>query len=71
MPEWKVEANGKVLDFGKKSKLSILEQKQILPIYRLKNELMEAVKNNQVLVLIGETGSGKITQVTQYLSEAG
>lgn len=43
----------------------------MLPNYRLKNELIEAVQNHQVLVLIGETGSGKSTQVTQYLAEVG
>ncbi|KAI3715410.1 hypothetical protein L6452_22392 [Arctium lappa] len=42
-----------------------------MPIYKLKKELVQAVHDNQVLVVIGETGSGKTTQVTQYLAEAG
>ncbi|XP_027931004.1 probable pre-mRNA-splicing factor ATP-dependent RNA helicase DEAH5 [Vigna unguiculata] len=70
MPEWK-GSSGKTVSFGPKSKLSIPEQKQSLPIYRLKNELVQAVHDNQVLVVIGETGSGKTTQITQYLAEAG
>ncbi|KAL0426885.1 UNVERIFIED_CONTAM: putative pre-splicing factor ATP-dependent RNA helicase DEAH5 [Sesamum latifolium] len=71
MPEWKNDAYGKALTFGQRSKLSIQEQRQSLPIYKLKNELVQAVHDNQVLVVIGETGSGKTTQVTQYLAEAG
>ncbi|GAB2291838.1 hypothetical protein Dimus_026089 [Dionaea muscipula] len=71
MPEWKKEAYGKALTFGQKSKLSIQEQRKSLPIYKLKKELIQAVHDNQVLVVIGETGSGKTTQVTQYLAEAG
>ncbi|KAK9705466.1 hypothetical protein RND81_07G059300 [Saponaria officinalis] len=71
MPEWKKEAYGKALTFGQKSKLSIQEQRQSLPIYKLKKELIQAVHEHQVLVVIGETGSGKTTQVTQYLAEAG
>ncbi|XP_021715101.1 probable pre-mRNA-splicing factor ATP-dependent RNA helicase DEAH5 [Chenopodium quinoa] len=71
MPEWKKEAYGKALAFGQKSKLSIQEQRNSLPIYKLKKELIQAVHDNQVLVVIGETGSGKTTQVTQYLAEAG
>ena len=31
----------------------------------------DAVPRNQMLVVIGETGSGKTTQMTQYLAEAG
>ncbi len=31
----------------------------------------QAVQDNQILVVIGETGSGKTTQITQYLAEAG
>ncbi|XP_073116371.1 probable pre-mRNA-splicing factor ATP-dependent RNA helicase DEAH5 [Elaeis guineensis] len=71
MPEWKKDAYGKALTFGQRSKLSIQEQRQSLPIYKLKKELIQAVHDNQVLVIIGETGSGKTTQVTQYLAEAG
>ncbi|CAL5442843.1 unnamed protein product [Camellia sinensis] len=71
MPEWKKDAFGKALTFGQRSKLSIQEQRRSLPIFKLKNELIQAVHDNQVLVVIGETGSGKTTQVTQYLAEAG
>ncbi|KAJ3695104.1 hypothetical protein LUZ60_000481 [Juncus effusus] len=71
MPQWKEDAYGKALTFGQRSKLSIQDQKQSLPIYKLKKELIQAVHDNQVLVVIGETGSGKTTQVTQYLAEAG
>lgn len=71
MPEWKKEAYGKTITFGQRSKLSLQEQRQSLPIYKLKKELVQAVHDNQVLVVIGETGSGKTTQVTQYLAEVG
>ncbi|KAK1269634.1 putative pre-mRNA-splicing factor ATP-dependent RNA helicase [Acorus gramineus] len=71
MPEWKKDAFGKTMTFGQRSKMSLQDQRQSLPIYRLKKELVQAVHDNQVLVVIGETGSGKTTQVTQYLAEAG
>ncbi|KAF7151906.1 hypothetical protein RHSIM_Rhsim02G0021600 [Rhododendron simsii] len=71
MPEWKKDAFGKSLTFGQRSKLSIQDQRDSLPIAKLKHELIQAVNDNQVLVVIGETGSGKTTQVTQYLAEAG
>ena len=41
--------------------LSLREQKENLPIYKLRDDLMHAIQENQVLVVIGETGSGKTT----------
>ncbi|CAH1963662.1 unnamed protein product [Acanthoscelides obtectus] len=71
LPEWKKHVIGKKSSFGKKTNLSIIEQRQSLPIYKLKEELIKAVTDNQILIIIGETGSGKTTQITQYLAEAG
>jgi ATP-dependent RNA helicase DHX8/PRP22 len=70
-PEWKQKAENKTLSYGIISNKSLKEQRESLPIYRLKKELMSAISNNQVLVVIGETGSGKTTQMTQYLDELG
>ncbi|KAG8002175.1 putative ATP-dependent RNA helicase DHX40 [Nibea albiflora] len=42
-----------------------------LPIYRHKAKLIQAVKDSAFLVITGETGSGKTTQLPQYLHEAG
>uniref|UniRef100_A0A7N8XVB8 RNA helicase n=1 Tax=Mastacembelus armatus TaxID=205130 RepID=A0A7N8XVB8_9TELE len=72
IPEWKKHAfGGNKASYGKKTQLSILEQRESLPIYRLKEQLIQAVHDNQILIVIGETGSGKTTQITQYLAEAG
>lgn len=72
LPEWKrTVMGGSNASFGKNEKKSLLEQRQSLPIYKLKDELLMAVVENQVLIVIGETGSGKTTQITQYLAEAG
>ncbi|XP_028680648.1 probable ATP-dependent RNA helicase DHX37 [Erpetoichthys calabaricus] len=42
-----------------------------LPILSEEQVIMEAIKENMVVVLCGETGSGKTTQVPQFLYEAG
>lgn len=54
-----------------KVRKSIVAQCQQLPIYSRKEELLELVRNNQFLIVLGETGSGKSTQIPQYLAEAG
>uniref|UniRef100_A0A8C7DVK3 RNA helicase n=1 Tax=Naja naja TaxID=35670 RepID=A0A8C7DVK3_NAJNA len=72
IPEWKKHAfGGNKASYGKKTQLSIIEQRESLPIFRLKDQLIQAVHDNQILIVIGETGSGKTTQITQYLAEAG
>jgi ATP-dependent RNA helicase DHX37/DHR1 len=42
-----------------------------LPILAEEQAIMEAVNENPVVILAGETGSGKTTQVPQFLYEAG
>ena len=41
------------------------------PIAAHREELLWALETNQTLVVVGETGSGKSTQIARYLLEAG
>jgi len=72
LADWKKNLlTGSKGSYGRKTNLSIVEQREGLPIFKLKEDLIKAVYDNQILVVIGETGSGKTTQITQYLAEAG
>jgi ATP-dependent RNA helicase DHX8/PRP22 len=72
MPAWKNETRYKGVSYGYKNEgVNIKAQRESLPIFKLKKQLVEALRNNQILVVIGETGSGKTTQMTQYLAEMG
>ena len=42
-----------------------------LPIIQKEQEIMEAIHNNPVVIVKGDTGSGKTTQIPQFLYEAG
>lgn len=42
-----------------------------LPIHAFRDQIVEAVRNNPVVVITAETGAGKSTQVPQYLLDAG
>ncbi|KAI9738767.1 MAG: hypothetical protein M1834_008274 [Cirrosporium novae-zelandiae] len=50
---------------------SIEETRKNLPIYEWRDKIIEAVREHQVIIIVGETGSGKTTQIPQYLHEAG
>ena len=50
---------------------TIAEQREYLPIYQCRSHLLQLVHDNPVVVVVGETGSGKTTQLTQYLMEDG
>ena len=43
--------------------------REALPVYEHRAELLEAIESNQVVVIEGETGCGKSTQVPQYVLE--
>lgn len=42
-----------------------------LPVSQKKDEIAEAIKNNQVVIVAGETGSGKTTQLPKICLELG
>lgn len=50
---------------------SIEGTRKSLPIYTFRDDLLKAIEEYQVLIIVGETGSGKTTQIPQYLHEAG
>ncbi|RSH92862.1 hypothetical protein EHS25_008308 [Saitozyma podzolica] len=56
---------------AEKKAMTIEQVRQSLPIYEFRDELLEAIAEHQVLVVVAETGSGKTTQLPQYLHEAG
>jgi len=44
----------------------ILEKRKQLPVWEQQQEFYDAIEKNQVVVLVGETGSGKTTQIPQF-----
>lgn len=56
---------------SEKKKQTIEETQKSLPIYPFKKDLIAAMEEHQVLIIEGETGSGKTTQIPQYLHQAG
>uniref|UniRef100_S4RH71 RNA helicase n=1 Tax=Petromyzon marinus TaxID=7757 RepID=S4RH71_PETMA len=51
--------------------LSIQQQRQRLPIFMHRNHVLYLVEKYRTVVIVGETGCGKSTQIPQYLAEAG
>lgn len=48
-----------------------LNYNEDLPVTQKKDEIVKAIKENQVIILAGETGSGKTTQLPKMCLEAG
>lgn len=49
--------------------LRLYSQRQALPIAQQRAEVVEAVRRSSVVIIEGETGSGKSTQLPQYIFE--
>lgn len=69
--------NGKINHVVKKHPIlinrtaEIIESRSKLPIIGEEQIIMESINDNDVVIVVGETGSGKTTQVPQFLYEAG
>ena len=48
-----------------------VEARKQLPVYKYKTEICQAVADNEVTLIVAETGSGKSTQVPSFLHEGG
>ncbi|GAB5029679.1 atp-dependent rna helicase dhx35 isoform x1 [Nannochloropsis oceanica] len=59
------------LGYNPRSKLPLKQQRLQLPIAQARSGILYALERYRTLVLVGETGSGKSTQVPQYLHEGG
>ena len=55
----------------KNSESRLKTNKLKLPIESFEKDLVRAIENNDFLVVVGETGSGKTTQLPQFLHRAG
>lgn len=53
------------------NKKSLFQQRKLLPVYKFRNRIIQEILNNECLVLLGETGSGKTTQIPQFIYECG
>ncbi|KAK1821712.1 DEAH-box ATP-dependent RNA helicase prp22 [Friedmanniomyces endolithicus] len=71
MPEWKKIASGKGAEMGKRTNMSMKDQRESLPAYKMRKQFLDAVRQYQLMIVVGDTGSGKTTQLTQYLAEDG
>ncbi|KAG0660159.1 DEAH-box ATP-dependent RNA helicase prp22 [Maudiozyma exigua] len=68
---WEKNRMREKVSFGKRSSLPMSQQRKELPVFKMRSTLMESVSSNQFIVIVGETGSGKTTQITQYLNDEG
>ena len=50
--------------------VSMLKSRMTLPIWNFKSELLESIESHQVVIICGETGCGKSTQVPAYILES-
>ncbi|KAG8686482.1 hypothetical protein FRC09_014104, partial [Ceratobasidium sp. 395] len=53
------------------SNLGIQGQRERLPIFKHRDKILYAVEKYGVVIIVGQTGCGKTTQLPQYLYEAG
>lgn len=53
------------------SNAPLAQQRLLLPIYKHKRQILYGVEHHRVTVIVGETSTGKSTQVPQYLFDNG
>eukprot|EP01091_Cochliopodium_minus_P012546 TRINITY_DN3821_c0_g1_i1.p1 TRINITY_DN3821_c0_g1~~TRINITY_DN3821_c0_g1_i1.p1 ORF type:complete len:1358 (+),score=511.06 TRINITY_DN3821_c0_g1_i1:63-4136(+) len=49
----------------------VVDSRKMLPIISEESRILETIEENDIIIICGETGSGKTTQVPQFLYETG
>ena len=65
----KVNQDGGKTEFSRQK--TIKQQREYLPVFAVRQQLLHLIRDNSVIIVVGETGTGKTTQLTQYLHEDG
>ncbi|KZP24870.1 pre-mRNA splicing factor [Athelia psychrophila] len=65
------EAEGNVVQSAPSYSSSIQSQRERLPIFKHREKLLYCLEKFGVIIVVGQTGCGKTTQLPQYLLESG
>jgi len=67
----KSQSKPEIKRYEKEFELELRRFESALPMYARKTDIVQTIGGNQVSIILGETGSGKSTQILQYLHNAG
>ncbi|KAE8799330.1 ATP-dependent RNA helicase DHX8 [Hordeum vulgare] len=71
MPSFSSGASPQKQQHNARRKQLIRQQRKSLPIASVEKRLVDEVRKNDTLIVVGETGSGKTTQLPQFLYDGG
>ena len=64
-------ARAEIALINRRAAVPTIEYPEALPVSQRKDDIAEAIQNNQVVIVAGETGSGKTTQIPKICLELG
>eukprot|EP00923_Selenidium_pygospionis_P045261 GHVN01078096.1.p1 GENE.GHVN01078096.1~~GHVN01078096.1.p1 ORF type:complete len:923 (+),score=166.05 GHVN01078096.1:32-2800(+) len=67
----RAEREAKIVARRERKAESLSEERKMLPVFKYREDLLRAIRDYPVLIVVGETGSGKTTQIPQFLHEVG
>mmetsp|Transcript_73999 Transcript_73999/g.143076 ORF Transcript_73999/g.143076 Transcript_73999/m.143076 type:complete len:902 (-) Transcript_73999:57-2762(-) len=67
----KAERDSRMLNKMRHESAGLQKDRKSLPVYLYRTAMLEAIRDYQILIVVGETGSGKTTQIPQFLHEVG
>ena len=70
-PQTIIKMAEKIFTRRKYTEAPLKRSKPKLPIHYYEEDLIRAVEDNDFLIVVGETGSGKTTQLPQFLHRSG